>query len=78
MGGGWGGETNNAKSVQESFSAAWLDSQDGHGRCGCTFSGRIRATKPKEKNYMFSRLYTLHYVKQKGFDHKYLDALFGS
>ena len=31
----------------------------------------------KIKKYIFSRLYTLHYVKQKGFDHKYLDALFG-
>ena len=31
----------------------------------------------KIKKYIFSRLHTLHYVKQKGFDHKYLDALFG-
>ena len=44
---GGGRETNDAKSVQESLSAAWLDSQDGHGRRGCTFSGRIRATEPK-------------------------------
>ena len=29
------------------------------------------------KKYIFSRLHSLHYVKQKGFDHKYLDALFG-
>ena len=31
----------------------------------------------KTKKYIFSRLHTLHHVKQKGFDHKYLDALSG-
>ena len=76
---GWGGkrETNHAKSVQESLSAAWLDFQDGHGKCGSTFSSRIRATEQKQtKKYLVSRLHTLHYVKQKGVDHKYSDALF--
>ena len=48
MGGGGKRETNPAKTVQESLSAAWLDSQDGHGRRGCTFSGRIIATERKE------------------------------
>ena len=31
----------------------------------------------KTKKYIFSRLHTLHHVKQKGFGHKYLDALSG-
>ena len=38
------------------------------GRRGCTFSGRIIAEERKEtKKTIFSRLYTLHYVKQKVF-----------
>ena len=47
-GGGGGGETNNAKSAHKSLFAAWLNTQDLHGRRGCTFTGRIRATEQKQ------------------------------
>ena len=60
----WGGggerETNHAKSVHESLSAAWLDSQDGHGWETWVYvfrSDYSRKTKRKEKVNIFQTLH---------------------
>ena len=49
----------------------------GMGDVGVRFQVGLEPQKQNKKVHIFQTIHTLHYVKHKGFDHKYMDALFG-